>query len=545
MGLNPGSSANKLTLSGNAVSLAVSGVLNIGYQGTQHLLKLESGAILNVASLVVGALADATANSVVATGSGTQVNLSGAGVIGKAGSQNAMQVTSGASFTKTGSGDLVLGETSGADSNSLTITNGTLSFGSPISSTLVIGKVGDSNLFKVEAGATATTGQARLGVDATSSGNQAIVTGTGSIWNVGGTLRVGGDGSGNSLDILSGGQVNLTDTTKNLWIGYGVNSSNNTVTVSGSGSTLTVNGAGSDVVISYGGGTTPGSNNRLLLLDSGLADVRSVKLGPGGTLQFGDGGASGTIASSAAIIGNNGGGTVLFKHTDTNLQIANTLSGTLKVRQEGSGKTTLKASSNTYTGNTEVAGGTLALSAANSNNIASSPVIEVGSGATLDVTGLSGGLVLASGQTLGGAGTVAGNVTVSSGSTLSPGLGGIGTMLFQNDVTIAGTLALDLNATTADRFSASQLTISPGSTLQFTSLAGLSAASYLLADYTSLAGTFTSVSGLPGGYQLDYNYLGQNKIALYAVPAPGPLPLLGLAGGLSWSRRLRRRLKGR
>ena len=73
---------------------------------------------------------------------------------------------------------------------------------------------------------------------------------------------------------------------------------------------------------------------------------------------------------------------------------------------------------NTYTGNTTVSGGTLALTSTGS--IASSPAITIASNAVLDVTGRTDGtLALGSAQTLGGGGTVAGAVSLAG--TLSPG----------------------------------------------------------------------------------------------------------------------------
>lgn len=71
---------------------------------------------------------------------------------------------------------------------------------------------------------------------------------------------------------------------------------------------------------------------------------------------------------------------------------------------------------NTYTGTTTVSAGTLAITGAGS--IASTNII-VGATTTLDVSGVTGGFSLASGQTLSGTGTVAGAMTVSG--TLSPG----------------------------------------------------------------------------------------------------------------------------
>lgn len=91
---------------------------------------------------------------------------------------------------------------------------------------------------------------------------------------------------------------------------------------------------------------------------------------------------------------------------------------------------------NTYTGNTTISGGTLALSGAGS--IGSSPSISVGTGAGLDVSGVTGGFTLANGQTLSGNGTVTGGATLGNGSTISPGTTGAGTLTTGNLVLSGG-----------------------------------------------------------------------------------------------------------
>ena len=105
----------------------------------------------------------------------------------------------------------------------------------------------------------------------------------------------------------------------------------------------------------------------------------------------------------------------------------------------GNGLMQLSAA-NTYTGNTTVNGGTLALAGASTNNISTSPAISLGAAGTLDVTALSGGsLALGAAQTLSGFGTVNGGVT--SGGTAS--------QIVPGSLTKIGTLAtgnLDLSA---------------------------------------------------------------------------------------------------
>ena len=94
------------------------------------------------------------------------------------------------------------------------------------------------------------------------------------------------------------------------------------------------------------------------------------------------------------------------------------------VTKSGNGLVTLSAN-NIYTGGTTVNAGILKLAAASTNNIASSRIVTVNSGATLDVTGLSGGAItLASGQTLAGTGVVEGGVVSANGSYVAPSTGG-------------------------------------------------------------------------------------------------------------------------
>ena len=106
------------------------------------------------------------------------------------------------------------------------------------------------------------------------------------------------------------------------------------------------------------------------------------------------------------------------------------ISGAGGVFKAGTGVWTV-AGANTYTGNTTVEAGTLALAnngTTTAGSIAASPNIIVGtaagSTAVFDVTQVTTaphGFRLAPGQTLGGHGTVAGNVTVGSTSTVAPG----------------------------------------------------------------------------------------------------------------------------
>ncbi len=122
----------------------------------------------------------------------------------------------------------------------------------------------------------------------------------------------------------------------------------------------------------------------------------------------------------------------------------------LHVIKAGSGTWTLSGS-NTYNGNTTINAGKLLLGSA--GYIGASPLIDVKTGATLDVSSVAGGFSLLSGQTLGGSGTVLGNVTLTGNAQLIPGsVGTAGLLSFQNNLimssTVGNTVKFDLSDTT-------------------------------------------------------------------------------------------------
>ncbi|HEY7089690.1 MAG TPA: sialate O-acetylesterase [Tepidisphaeraceae bacterium] len=115
------------------------------------------------------------------------------------------------------------------------------------------------------------------------------------------------------------------------------------------------------------------------------------------------------------------------------------------------GTLVLGAASNPYQGITHVVEGTLRLSAANNNNITSTPRIITYPGATLDVTGLSSGsFSLAANQALNGSGSVRGGVnataagtSIGAGIVPANGVAGYGAMTFNGP----GNITLNTNAT--------------------------------------------------------------------------------------------------
>ena len=219
--------------------------------------------------------------------------------------------------------------------------------------------------------------------------------------------------------------------------------------------------------------------------------------------------------------------------------------GTVEV---SSGSVTLSGV-NSYTGVTKISGGTLSLSAT-SNNIASSSSILVGdtaahSSATLDVTGVTGGFTVASGQTLAGHGTVVGNTTFGSGSILSPG-NSAGTTTFNGNLTLGSgvSLVFDLAATGAsDKVIVSGgnlLTLNNQSISDFTFnlLSGYGVGTYTLIDDSTgtisggLSTTPGSLTENLGGYNATLSLSGNNLLLTVAVvPEPGTWAMM--LGGLA------------
>lgn len=121
----------------------------------------------------------------------------------------------------------------------------------------------------------------------------------------------------------------------------------------------------------------------------------------------------------------------------------------INLEKLGSGKLTLSGN-NSYRGTTTIGGGTLALAGAGSIN--NSIAIEVGDGATLDVSGLATlPFVLGAAQTLQGGGAVKGDLLAEG--TVAPGAS-IGTLTVQGAVTLAGATAMELGKngiTTSDK----------------------------------------------------------------------------------------------
>ena len=343
-----------------------------------------------------------------------------------------------------------------------------------------------------------------------------------------------------------------------------IKGSNNRIYSSGTGA-LVMNGSGSL--------TLDGPNNSLFTtLNSGTVNLKhafaysgaanSTLTINGGSIDNTSGGAM-TIGQSPTNVWNGdftfvgstnldlGSGVVTLGGNRQVTVNANTLTvdggigdggHTYSLTKAGAGKLTLTAA-NTYTGNTTISAGTLALSG--SGSIASSN-LTVASGATLDVSGLTTALALGSGQTLnaGATGTnTTGTITMGSSKGLTLSAGGL---VFTG---YGGGLTAPLTAGTAGslNLNGAPITVTTTSTLS-------------VGYYTLIAPGGGSVTGSPG--TLTVNGSGTAATAtvsvqygalILTVGPLGPLPgivkadnaialnqssswLLGIApGGTNWA----------
>ena len=310
----------------------------------------------------------------------------------------------------------------------------------------------DGNLGAAAGGLSIDGGTLRLGASFNLNGGRAItlnagggtvdtqgfqttvsqgITGAGALTKTGtGTLVLTGANSYGGGTTISAGTLQLGDGGTSGSIAGDVTNSatlafnrSDTATfagvISGTGA-VQQNGAGTTVLTaanSYTGGTTINA----------------------GTLQLGNGGASGSITGD--VINNS---TLAFNRSDA-FTFGGLISGTGAVTQIGSGITTLTGA-NSYTGTTTVSAGTLIV---NGNQAAATGATTVNSGATI-----------------GGTGTIGGDVTIANGGTLAPGE--VGTT--PGALTINGALAL--NDTSNLNYNFGQANIAGGAFNDLTNVGG-------------------------------------------------------------------------
>ncbi len=286
------------------------------------------------------------------------------------------------------------------------------------------------------------------------------LSGNGTRWDNSGSFK-----TKNDLTLENGAVL----ATESLSLGSAHNDRNTQVSISGQGTRLTAQNltlgtTPSSTVLSLADGAELSTVNGILVstqtsvntptsgtltlggpvtVDDSRTDFDSVTAGPAQ--------ASGRLDPQTAIRFGEGNGSLAFNHTDSDLQLSNTLSGQGRI-YAFSGNTTLSGDLKAFSGGVVVRGGRLVLSGdvdqinqGGSNSISQSySSLNVGNG-TLVVNGNVGrsqfdtytnSAKVLDGGVLAGVGRV-GSTQVAAGGALSPGEGAIGALSIQGNLDMA------------------------------------------------------------------------------------------------------------
>ena len=511
-------------------------------------------------------------NGGVVTWDSSNANFSSTGTFVLGASDSANRVIFANQLTGTGAGTRTLNIVAGTTGTAAEFTN-TLT----ISTTTTLRKIGSGLLLLSGSTVGSGTFDVAAGTLKFGSGSAAAGSGRFLVSSTSSTLDLGGNTLTAATVGLSAGQVlgdvdaarleigNVTDTASIT----GVVSGNSGLTKGGAGR-LTLSGSNS-----YSGTMTVNAGELRLADGGGLFNARLAG-SASGSVSFGSGVTSARFAgldgSAGVSLTNAGSGTVALALTSGGTY-SGVISGLGGLTHQ-SGMLRLEGA-NTYTGNTILKGGTVALGAAGS--IANSGTVIVGdagsSGVRLDLSAQSA-YTFGTGQTLGGIGTVAGggnftNVTISG--VLSPG-NSPGLLTFDNanlvldstsntlmeiagttlgseydavvlaggTLTYGGTLTIDFgsNLFTGGTFNLFEFKDAPFAYFDTVIATGSYYSGTFTKDISSGTGVYT-LSGMGGGsQQLTFtdvvpagessSYYGQ----LVIVPEPVMLGLLGIASGV-------------
>jgi autotransporter-associated beta strand protein len=192
--------------------------------------------------------------------------------------------------------------------------------------------------------------------------SQSVKVGAGAVLDIGGVSSSATVQTISEVGFQNGGEVHLGSKTLNV-----VGANKGTFyqnTISGSGG-LAMAGSGNTTMVLYGNQTYTGTTTIT-----------------GGTLQIGAGGEVGSVFHSPNIENN---ATLLFNHTGAQALAAD-MSGSGAIAKQGNG-TTILSGNVSHTGATTISGGTLALSG--NASLSQTPLIQIGSGAVFDISGVS------------------------------------------------------------------------------------------------------------------------------------------------------------
>jgi T5SS/PEP-CTERM-associated repeat protein len=273
--------ANEFALtSGGTVNVNISGSTtkaiwggastDIGWNGAADVTVSGGAVVTNSGNAILsGNGLSSTNNTVTVTGAGSRWSVGNQLEFGAAAGSNSLTVAAGGVVSSFSS---LIGQGAGGSNNLVTVTGGNSTWTN--TDLVVLGvNAGGNTLIITNGGqfssSTDSNNYTRLGGSVNSTNNQAIVDGSGSVWNNGGQLQLGSNGVNNTVTIKNGGEMTSTAGL----IGMGASSSNNAATVNGANS-LWISSGGITVGLS-------GSSNQLAVGNSGEVITTGLTLSSG------------------------------------------------------------------------------------------------------------------------------------------------------------------------------------------------------------------------------------------------------------------------
>ncbi|MDR3402202.1 MAG: autotransporter domain-containing protein [Chthoniobacter sp.] len=346
IGVDSGANDNQIVVSGLGSQLTTTNDLVVGFTGTGNSLAIDTGGHVTSLNTLIGNTSTANGSFVTVDGAGSLLTTTGTFYIGVDASDNNVTVSGGGKVNVTL--DAVIGHNSTADGNELDVTGAGSNF--TTSGALYVGNGGTNSTLSISYGGVVQSNLGRMGALASSGGNFVSIDGAGSLWNITGTLRVGGAASTNTLQITNGGMLQVGG---NSFLGYASTSDGNVVEIDGAGSQYAANA----LIIGR-----DGTNNYVYVVNGGALSASSITLaqdaGSTGFLVIGNGGAAGTVNTPTITGGLGPVSAVVFDQTDAGYVFSPTLAGSLLVLQTGFGETILTGT-NSYTGGTNIISGIL------------------------------------------------------------------------------------------------------------------------------------------------------------------------------------------
>jgi T5SS/PEP-CTERM-associated repeat protein len=385
--------------------------LTVGDDGSGNILMISNGAtVLSASSGFIGRGSGGSSNAAFVTGLGSRWLLSSNLYVGSNGAFNRLVISNGAYVENDYAS---VGNALSSSNNEVVVTgNGSVWTNQDV---LSLGVFGSGNRLVLSQGAKMRSNLGYVGVNFSSSNNQAILTGSGTFWRVPNSLIFGSQSSGNRL-VISNGAALSTD---GAYVGFSNICSNNVAIITGTGSAWTNTGP------MYVGDFSPANllmiTNGGMLVSSRIITVGDHVFAPDNRVVI-DGGTLMVTTESFEV--RRGTNVLSAGLADLNeLLITNAL------------------------GFFEFNGGRLLSSGTTNSN---GRVFTVGNGtntAELQLRGgvhhFANGLAIANQGLLTGTGTLLGTVSVAFGATLSPGVS-IGVIALTNAPVLQGVTAMEI-----------------------------------------------------------------------------------------------------